>query len=159
MTKMEKKSRHGLNALRNRVEIRGFRVVDRRSAAAKGLFGWRAALMKDLGGEENISAQKRALVDLAVRTRLYVDHVDAFLMEQPSLINKKRRTAFPILLQRQQLADSLARTLAQLGLNRVPEAESPLQSDALERARHEIRKLMEEDSDEHDESDEDNSAA
>jgi len=43
-----------------------------------------------------VSAQKRALVDLAVRTRLYVDHCDAFLMEQPSLILKRRKTVLPI---------------------------------------------------------------
>jgi hypothetical protein len=156
MTKPVKPTRHGLNAVKNRVEIRGFRVVDRRSAAAKALFEWRAALFRDLGGEANVSAQKRALVDLAVRTRLYVDHCDAFLMEQPSLILKKRKTVLPILLQRQSLADSLARTLSMLGLDRVP---PPHNAELVARARSEIRKLMAEDSDEHDEGDEGNSAA
>ena len=156
MTKIEKKTRHGLNAVNSRVEIRGFRIVDRRSAAAKGLFEWRAALLHDLGGEENVSAQKRALVDLAVRTRLYIDHCDAFLMEQPSLINKKKRSAIPILLQRQQLVDSLARTVSMLGLERVP-LPAASTSRLLEKAREELRKKLaepEETNDEPEESDE-----
>jgi hypothetical protein len=44
---------------------------------------------------------------VAIRTRLYLDHVDAFLMEQPTLVE-----------QRLRLADSLARVLGQLGLER-----------------------------------------
>jgi len=70
---------------------------------------------------------------------LYVDHCDAFLMEQPSLILKRRKTVLPILLQRQQLADSLARTLSLLGLERIP---LPI-SDRFARAQEELRKIGE----------------
>jgi hypothetical protein len=57
-------------------------------------------------------------VEVITRTKLYVDHLDAFLMQERSLINKTRKTALPVLLQRQALADSLAKHLNMLGLER-----------------------------------------
>ena len=65
--------------------------------------------MADLGGEEAISAQHRVLVELAVRTRLYVDTLDVWIMAQPSLVNARKRAVHPVVLQRQQLAEALAR--------------------------------------------------
>ena len=40
-----------------------------------------------MGGEEALSAQERAVLDLAIRTRLLLDSVDAWLLEQPTLVN------------------------------------------------------------------------
>jgi hypothetical protein len=99
--------------------VRGLAAIDRRTAAGRALVTWRSELLQDLGGEAASSAQKRALVDLAVRTKLYVDSIDAWLVAQPSLINARRRALLPVLRERQQLADSLARLLGQLGLARV----------------------------------------
>jgi hypothetical protein len=93
-------------------------TLDRRSVAARALLEWRSELIAALGGIEHVSPQQIALVELATRTRLYVDHLDAFLMEQRSLVNAKRKTVLPVLRERQQLADSLARLLIQLGLER-----------------------------------------
>jgi len=117
MTKPVARTRHGLNAVRNRIAIRGLAIVDRRGAPAKALFAWQNELVRDLGGAD-ISTQKKTLVEMATRTRLYIDHVDAFLLTQPSLINKRKRAIIPILRERQQLVDSLARLLSQLGLER-----------------------------------------
>jgi hypothetical protein len=80
---------------------------------------WRSELLKDLGGEENISIQRLALVDMAVRTRLFLSHIDAFLLAQSSLVNKRHRTVLPILRDRMTLSDQLARLLSQLGLDRA----------------------------------------
>ena len=66
----------------------------------------RRALVDDLGGPAGLSAQQ-ALVEVTTRALLYVDHLDAFLMQQKSLVNAKKKTALPVLLQRKQLADSL----------------------------------------------------
>jgi hypothetical protein len=111
-------SRHGLNPIRNRVMVAGLEVVDQRSAAARALGQWRRDLVADLGGEAAITAQQRALVEVVSRTRLFLDHLDAFLLQQRSLVNKKTKTALPVLLQRQALADSLAKHLSLLGLER-----------------------------------------
>jgi hypothetical protein len=79
---------------------------------------WRAAIVADLGGEDQITAMQRAVVDVATRTYLLLESVDRFLLEQSSLVNKSRRQVYPVVLQRQQLADALARYMNQLGLER-----------------------------------------
>ncbi len=107
MTDRRPYSRHGLNALKAQVKVRGLQAIDRRTAAAQALVAWRRELLSDLGGEESVSAQQMALVDMAVRTRLYVDSLDAWLMEQESLVNRKRKSVLPVLRERQQLVDSL----------------------------------------------------
>lgn len=118
MTKPAQRSRHGLNSLKARVKVRGLQAIDRRSAAAQALLAWKAELLADLGGENVVSAQERTLVDLATRTRLYVDSLDAWIMSQPSLINARKRSVHSVVLQRQQLADALARYMGLLGLER-----------------------------------------
>ena len=50
-----------------------------------------------------------------VKQQLYIDLLDPYLLEN-GLINMKHRQLRPIVLQRQQLADSLARYM--LGLER-----------------------------------------
>lgn len=111
-------ARTGLNALKARVKIRGLDAIDKRTAAGRALVEWRRDLVSDLGGELAVSAQQRVIIDLAVRTRLYVDSLDSWLVEQPSLVLARRRTVLPVLVERQRLADSLARLLGQLGLER-----------------------------------------
>ncbi len=118
MTERRPYSRHGLNSLKAQVKVRGLQAIDMRTAAARALLAWRNELLTDMGGEESVSAQQMALVDMVVRTRLYVDSLDAWLMEQESLVNWKRKSVLPVLRERQQLVDSLARILGQLGLER-----------------------------------------
>jgi hypothetical protein len=113
-----KRPRTGLNALKARVKVRGLAAIDGRTVAARALLDWQRHLVTDLGGEAAISAQQRALVEVATRSKLYVDHLDAFLMEQRSLVNARRKAVLPVLRERQTLADSLARILGQLGLER-----------------------------------------
>jgi hypothetical protein len=111
-------TRHGLHAVRAKVKVAGLSAIDRRTAPARALVEWRTALISDLGGPETISAQQHALVEIATRTRLYIDHLDAFLLSQRSLVNVKRKAALPLLRERQSLVDSLARILGQLDLER-----------------------------------------
>ncbi len=111
-------SRTGLHALKARVKVRGLAAIDMRTTAAQALIAWRSELLTDLGGEEIVSAQQLALVEMATRTRLYVDSLDAWLMEQSSLVNRRKKAVLPVLRERQQLVDSLARILGQLGLER-----------------------------------------
>lgn len=110
-------TRHGLHALKARVMVRGLQAIDGRTAAAQHLVAFRRELLDDLGGEPAISAAQLALVDVAARTRLYLDHVDAVLLERESLVIRRTRL-LPLVEQRGRLADSLARLLGQLGLER-----------------------------------------
>ena len=111
-------SRTGLNALKARVKIRGLQAIDRRTAGAQELLAWRGQLIADLGGQEALTAAQGALVDAATRTWLYVSSVDAWILEQRSLVNARRRVLLPVVRERQQLVDSLARILTTLGLER-----------------------------------------
>ncbi len=110
--------RTGLCALKAKVKVRGLSAIDKRTLAARGLFQWRADLMTDLGGEDNLSAQQKTLIEITARTRLFLEHVDSYLLALPSLVNHRKRAVLPILRERIQLADALARYLAQLGLER-----------------------------------------
>ena len=58
-----------------------------------------------------------AVVDAAVRTKLFLDHVDAHLMEQRALTTRNGRLK-PLLEQRQRLAEGLLRLLTAVGLER-----------------------------------------
>jgi hypothetical protein len=118
-TATQRRSRHGLTALKARVAIRGLSAIDARTIAARSLMEWRSDLIRDLGGEESISAQRMTLVEMATRTRLFLDHLDSYLLAQPSLVNRRSKRIVAALRERQQLADGLARVLGQLGLDRI----------------------------------------
>lgn len=108
--------RPGLTRLKAAVRGLGGRVVDRRTTLGKALAEWQQELIQDLGGLDAVSTQEKAVVELAVKTKLLLDSIDAWLLTQPSLVNARRRTLLPVVLQRQQLADALARYMNMLGL-------------------------------------------
>jgi hypothetical protein len=115
------RSRHGLNAAMVRVNLRGFRAIDRRTAGAREALAFRRELVTALGGEADLSPQRRRLIDMAARAALLLDHIDSWLVSQQSLINARTRAMLPVLVQRQSLADHLARVLDRLGLDRLPQ--------------------------------------
>jgi hypothetical protein len=105
--------------LKQAVKQLGSRAIDKRTSTGKALAKWRNDLLEDLGGHESVSTQQLALIDLAVRSKLLLDSVDTWLLVQPSLINVRKRTLMPVVIQRQALADALARYLSTLGLKRI----------------------------------------
>jgi hypothetical protein len=107
---------HGLTTLRRTVEALGGRLLDGRTTLARQLAGFKADLERDLGGD--VSTQQAAVIDLAVRTKLLLDSIDAWLLVQPSLVNARKRALLPVVRERQSLADALARYLGQLGMHR-----------------------------------------
>src|SRR5262245_55784667 len=112
-------TRHGLTAPMVRIKLAGFSAIDRRTAAARATLAFRSELIAALGGEADLSPQRRKLVDMAARASLLLHHVDAWLVEQRSLVNARAKTLLPVLVQRQALAEHLARLLDKLGLDRV----------------------------------------
>ena len=78
----------------------------------------RQALISDLGGPDACSTAQLALVDLAIRQWLLLDCVDGYLLTLPSLVDKRHRRVWQVVLDRNMLAASLERTLARLGLER-----------------------------------------
>ena len=84
-------SKHRLARQKAAFHKRGVHALDGRTKAARDLLRWRAELVADLGGEEAISTQ--AAVDLALRTKLLLDSVDNWLLQQPSLVNKRKKAS------------------------------------------------------------------
>ncbi len=117
-----------LRTLKRAILELGEHAIDRRTTLGKALAQWRADLVQDLGGSGAVSTQELAVVDLAVKTKLLLDSVDAWLLVQPSLVNARKRTLLPAVLQRQQLADALARYLALLGLKLRQAPVAPLEA-------------------------------
>ena len=109
----------GVYRLKRAVLKLGARALpSRKTALGRALREWRASLVADLGGEATISTQQLALVDLAVRSKLLVDSVDAYVLAMPSPVNKKRRQLFAVVVQRQALVGQLQSLLRDLGLER-----------------------------------------
>jgi len=110
---------HGLNALKTALAATQRdsqqTLIDSLGETGRALREWRDAIVADLGGEDAISAQERAVIDAATTTYLMPSSVDRFLLEQPSIVNKSRRQLFPVVLERQRLADALVRTSRRSG--------------------------------------------
>ena len=92
--------------------------VDNLGELGEALKAWKVAIIDDLGGESEISAMELSVVELACKTHLLLASIDRFLLEQKSLINKSKRQLFPIVLQRQALADALSAYMKQLGMKK-----------------------------------------
>jgi hypothetical protein len=108
---------HGLHSMKSAMVRLGSRAIDGRSEVGVALRKWRKDLIADLGG--NVSTQQDAIIDLAIKSKLLLDSIDAWLLSQPSIILKRKKTLMPVVMQRQQLADGFARYMAMLGLERV----------------------------------------
>ena len=118
----QKALKHGLSPLRKAMNTLGNRALDKRTTAAKALVQWREDLIRDLGGD--VSTQQDAIISLAVKTKLLLDSVDVWLLQQPTLIIKRKKAIIPAVTQRQQLADALSRYMGQLGLARRTKLQS-----------------------------------
>ena len=109
--------KHGVHAVTRAVKAFGTnRALDRRTATGKALARWRQDLIDDLGGD--VSTQQDAIISFAIKTKLILDSVDVWLLQQASLIDKRKRALLPAVRERQSLGDALARYLAMLGLER-----------------------------------------
>jgi len=108
---------HGFYQAKRALKAFGSRTIDKRTRTGKALAQWRTELVEDLGGVENCSVQQLTLVDLVCRQKLLLDSIDAWLLTQ-NVVNKRYRTLIGVCKDRQQLADSLARYLSQLGMER-----------------------------------------
>ena len=109
---------HGLTTMKRAIKTLGSRTIDQRTSVGKALNQWRADLVADLGGKDQVSTQEHAILDLCVREKLLLDSLDTWLLEQRSLVNVRKKSVYPALVQRSQLADSLAKHLSMLGLKR-----------------------------------------
>ena len=108
----------GLFTIRRQLIDLGSRAIDGRSSVGVALRKWKADLIRDLGGKDSISTQQETLIELAARSKIMLDSVDAWILGQPSLINYRKKTILSVVQQRQSIADGLTRIMKDLGLER-----------------------------------------
>src|SRR5713226_3860246 len=128
-----KKTRHGLNTLRRKVEVHGLDALDARCAGARVLQTWRLELIEALGGEAQLSPQQITLVELVTRLKLFLDHTDSYLLSLPSLINRRHKRMVPALKERMLLSGELRATLVLLGLKKIPKLVSSIPPERMEK--------------------------
>ena len=117
---------HGTMALKRAVLTLGRRTIDQRTTVGRALAAWRSELLADLGGIESVSTQELALVEEAVKTKLILDSVDAWVLSQKTLINRRTKSVLPAVRDRQALVSTLRGLLGDLGLKRRSKTEPSL---------------------------------
>jgi hypothetical protein len=91
------------------------RRLDGRSAVAVAVRTWKADVRRDLGGD--LTRAQDTILEAAAQAWVILSSLDDWIARQPSLVTRKRML-LPVVLQRMQVADSLARHLERLGLER-----------------------------------------
>ena len=107
---------HGLKTMRKALGVLTTERLDGRSKVAVAVRQWKADVRADLG--DDLTRAQETLLEHAARAWVILGALDDWLMRQPSLVTRKRAVV-PVVMQRMQIADSLGRTLGQLGLGRV----------------------------------------
>jgi hypothetical protein len=127
---------HGLTAMQR--ALKQF-ALDEQTALGRALMAWRRDLIRDLGGDEVVTTQQLAVIDVAIRTKLLLDSVDDWLLRQPSLVLYRTRSLFPVVSQRQSIANGLVHYMNLLGLERRTIPPKTLDSYLRERYRGESK--------------------
>ncbi len=118
------RQKHGLTSLiksRSRPDAGRLKAnckqIDGRSAMSIAMNAYRTNLVESLGGADALSQQELTIIELVAKDKLIVDSIDAYLLTV-GLFSKRKKSAFPLLIQRQTIADGLTRRLLALELNR-----------------------------------------
>jgi len=75
-----------LNVIRKRIQVKGLAAVDGRIHAARVIKRWQKDLANDLGGMGALTTAQKTLLELSTRTRLILEHLDAYLLTKRSLL-------------------------------------------------------------------------
>jgi hypothetical protein len=70
------------------------------------------------GGQDEVTAQEGVLIDLIVGTAIKVQRANAYLATLPSVVDRRHRRLWPIVLDVKRLEGHLANLLRNLGLDR-----------------------------------------
>jgi len=103
----------------------GLSALDGRSKQAQAAKRWKAAIARDLGGQEALSQAQRTILDLACTDAILVDEADSWLREAGGrVLNRRSGKLRPIVEQRARLAKALVEKLTILGLERKASPET-----------------------------------
>jgi hypothetical protein len=126
---------HGIVAFKNQVKHRARRgrsLIDRRSTAGRNAFAMREELIADMGGTDQLSTAKLALIEMTARDVYFLDEIDRRIFRAIYKLAAKEKALEslgkiknPKMIAtmygyRQTAANNLARNLLALGLEKVP---------------------------------------
>ena len=77
--------------------------ISRKTALGREIVEKADRIYVDRGGKENCSELHQDLVSRYTITELLIQSVDSWLLTQPSLINKSKRSLLPIIAERNKL--------------------------------------------------------
>jgi hypothetical protein len=119
---------YGAFALKRAIRTPGSRTIDKHTTVGRNLVAWSTNLANDLGGVDQLSNQQRTLADEAVKLKLILGAVDAWVLQQPHLVDRKKKALLPVVRERLALVAQLQSLLRNLGLER--RARDPLDLNA-----------------------------
>jgi len=115
--------RHGQHGFRSmeaalkRVRDSGELWLDELGDVGQVVRELRDDLIRDLGGPECISTAQHLIVEQVSKSWVMLQSIDSWMLTRP-LVNKRSRTLFAVVRDRQALEDSLIRNLKTLGLEK-----------------------------------------
>jgi hypothetical protein len=131
-----RKPTHGARIMRRTLRALTTKRLDGRTAIAVAVRRWKEDVRRDLGGD--LTRAQETILELAAQSWVIVSSLDDYIARQPSLVTRKR-SVIPVVVQRMQIAEGLARHLAQLGLERraapVPDLRDYIRARDEEKAR------------------------
>src|SRR3989442_10603505 len=110
-----RKATHGAAIMRRTLRALTTRRLDGRSAMAVAVRRWKEDVRRDLGGD--LSRAEEVILESAAQAWVIGSSREDWIAGQPTLVTKKR-TVLPVVVQRMQIAEGLARNLERLGLER-----------------------------------------
>jgi hypothetical protein len=92
--------------------------IDLRKREDRAIFETIRAIEAELGGSD-LTAQRRVILDGLGRKLRDVLKIESYLATLSSIVNKKRRSLIPIVLEKHRILESIRRDLETLGLDRA----------------------------------------
>lgn len=105
----------------------GTLALDGRLPLARERREWVEAVIADAGGRDHLSRVEISLREGLGDEWLILRSIGLYIFGMESLVNRKRRSLHPIVMQYNQLSDSFSRRCHQLGVKRVPPPTPTLQ--------------------------------
>jgi hypothetical protein len=127
-------AKSGHYALEKSLKRDGFSVLTRRQRET--VAEWRRNIEADAGGREQLSQLKQFQLERLLVTEVLIQSLDSWLLQQKSIINRRKKSAIPLLEQRSRLAETSLKLCAAIGLQRqsreVPSLSEYLREKALQ---------------------------
>lgn len=101
-----------------KILTQGLSKVDGRLTAVRRMRTWKKAVINDLGGPGSLSTLTETAVEALSRHLLILEDIDRYILEQRSLIDRRKGKLKPLVMDRTRIADSMKGYLTLLGLER-----------------------------------------